>query len=342
MDHAFCGPATFQRLSPATVSGHGIGRRGLGVRGPPNDSGASGKTGAGGGGGAEGRAGGRAWPRGPARRSLAVAPSAGMAGGWRALLRAARRYPWPTNVLLYAALFSAGDALQQRLRGGPADWQQTRRVATVAVTFHANFNYVWLRLLERALPGRAPRAVLAKVLCDQAIGGPVAVSAFYAGERPERGPGPGRDPTRGPGAKVGGLEAGARGSWGLGWSQGLWGRTRLQAKGWGVKAGFQTAERARAGAGGRGARVGKSGDRRLRGEVQRWWLEKRRTRRPGSRIGVGTLGLCIVEWLEVSGSLGSRLDLEGGRTGGPPFPLGKGPNKRRGDHSSCPWRLQPQ
>ena len=105
-----------------------------------------------------------------------------MAGWWPALPRAARRYPWPTNVLLYAALFSAGDALQQRLRGGPADWQQTRRVATVAVTFHANFNYVWLRLLERALPGRAPRTVLAKVLCDQAIGGPVAVSAFYAGE----------------------------------------------------------------------------------------------------------------------------------------------------------------
>uniref|UniRef100_A0A7N5JUK6 MPV17 mitochondrial inner membrane protein like n=1 Tax=Ailuropoda melanoleuca TaxID=9646 RepID=A0A7N5JUK6_AILME len=104
-----------------------------------------------------------------------------MAGWWPALPRAARRYPWPTNVLLYAALFSAGDALQQRLRGGPADWQQTRRVATVAVTFHANFNYVWLRLLERALPGRAPRTVLAKVLCDQAIGGPVAVSAFYAG-----------------------------------------------------------------------------------------------------------------------------------------------------------------
>ncbi|XP_033696167.1 mpv17-like protein isoform X2 [Lagenorhynchus albirostris] len=102
-----------------------------------------------------------------------------MAGWWRELLRTVRRYPWPTNVLLYAALFSAGDALQQRLRGGPADWRQTRHVATVAVAFHANFNYVWLRLLERALPGRAPRAVLAKVLCDQAFGGPVYVSAFY-------------------------------------------------------------------------------------------------------------------------------------------------------------------
>lgn len=105
-----------------------------------------------------------------------------MARWWRALARAAGRYPWPTNVLLYAALFSAGDALQQRLRGGPADWRQTRRVATVAVAFHANFNYVWQRLLERALPGRTPRAILAKVLCDQAVGAPVAVSAFYTGE----------------------------------------------------------------------------------------------------------------------------------------------------------------
>ncbi|XP_052615557.1 mpv17-like protein isoform X4 [Peromyscus californicus insignis] len=59
-----------------------------------------------------------------------------MASWWRAFPRAARRYPWPTNVLLYAGLFSAGDALQQRLRGGPADWRQTRRVATLALTFH--------------------------------------------------------------------------------------------------------------------------------------------------------------------------------------------------------------
>lgn len=104
------------------------------------------------------------------------APGAGMASWWRAFPQAARRYPWPTNVLLYAGLFSAGDALQQRLRGGPADWRQTRRVATLAVTFHGNFNYVWLRLLERALPGRAPRTVLAKVLCDQTVGGPIALS----------------------------------------------------------------------------------------------------------------------------------------------------------------------
>ncbi|XP_030653902.1 mpv17-like protein isoform X2 [Nomascus leucogenys] len=102
-----------------------------------------------------------------------------MAGWWPALSRAARRHPWPTNVLLYGSLVSAADALQQRLQGGEADWRQTRRVATLVVTFHANFNYVWLGLLERALPGRAPRAVLAKLLCDQVVGAPIAVSAFY-------------------------------------------------------------------------------------------------------------------------------------------------------------------
>ncbi|PNI12448.1 T0192562 isoform 1, partial [Pan troglodytes] len=102
-----------------------------------------------------------------------------MAGWWPALSRAARRHPWPTNVLLYGSLVSAGDALQQRLQGREANWRQTRRVATLVVTFHANFNYVWLGLLERALPGRAPHAVLAKLLCDQVVGAPIAVSAFY-------------------------------------------------------------------------------------------------------------------------------------------------------------------
>uniref|UniRef100_G1R8E3 MPV17 mitochondrial inner membrane protein like n=1 Tax=Nomascus leucogenys TaxID=61853 RepID=G1R8E3_NOMLE len=102
-----------------------------------------------------------------------------MAGWWPALPRAAWLHPWPTNVLLYGSLLSAGDALQQRLQSGEADWRQTRRLATLVVTFHANFNYVWLGLLERALPG--PRAVQAKLLCDQVVGAPIAVSAFYVG-----------------------------------------------------------------------------------------------------------------------------------------------------------------
>ncbi|XP_048724237.1 bMERB domain-containing protein 1 isoform X4 [Caretta caretta] len=93
-----------------------------------------------------------------------------------------RRFPWLCNVLLYGSLFSAGDAAQQLLRRRPGqepDWAQTRHVALVALSFHGNFNYVWLRGLERALPGRAPGAVLAKVLCDQLVGAPVAILAFY-------------------------------------------------------------------------------------------------------------------------------------------------------------------
>ncbi|NXY09223.1 MP17L protein, partial [Pteruthius melanotis] len=98
-----------------------------------------------------------------------------------ALLRGVRRFPWLCNVLLYGGLFAAGDAAQQLLRGQPPDWAQTRRVALVALAFHGNFSYVWLRALERALPGRRPAAVLGKVLCDQLLGAPVAVLAFYTG-----------------------------------------------------------------------------------------------------------------------------------------------------------------
>ncbi|KAJ7398781.1 Mpv17-like protein [Pitangus sulphuratus] len=101
-----------------------------------------------------------------------------------ALLRGVRRFPWLCNVLLYGGLFAAGDAAQQLLRrrgGHPPDWAQTRRVALVALAFHGNFSYVWLRALERALPGRRPPAVLGKVLCDQLLGAPVAVLAFYTG-----------------------------------------------------------------------------------------------------------------------------------------------------------------
>ncbi|KAK9393202.1 Mpv17-like [Crotalus adamanteus] len=102
------------------------------------------------------------------------------------LARLVRRSPWVCNALLYGSLFAAGDAVQQQLRRRPgqrADWAQTGRVALVALTFHANFNYLWLRGLERLLPGRAPAAVLAKVGCDQLVGAPVAILAFYSGMR---------------------------------------------------------------------------------------------------------------------------------------------------------------
>uniref|UniRef100_A0A8C5TIC5 MP17L protein n=1 Tax=Malurus cyaneus samueli TaxID=2593467 RepID=A0A8C5TIC5_9PASS len=74
------------------------------------------------------------------------------AGDGRALLRGVRRFPWLCNVLLYGGLFA------------PPDWAQTRRVALVALAFHGNFSYVWLRALERALPGRRPPPCWASAL----------------------------------------------------------------------------------------------------------------------------------------------------------------------------------
>ncbi|XP_028913676.1 mpv17-like protein [Ornithorhynchus anatinus] len=102
--------------------------------------------------------------------------------GWHVWVRGlARRWQWPANVALYGSLFSAGDMVQQRLWGGEQDWQRTRCVALVAFGFQGHLNYTWLRLLEHALPGRRPRTVLAKVLCDQLLVPPVALSVFYTG-----------------------------------------------------------------------------------------------------------------------------------------------------------------
>ncbi|NXD28345.1 MP17L protein, partial [Spelaeornis formosus] len=95
----------------------------------------------------------------------------------RGLLRGVRRLSWLCNVL---RTLHDGDAAQQLLRGQPPDWAQTRRVALVVLAFHGNFRYVWLRALERALPGRRPAAVLGKVLCDQ-LPSPVTVLTFCTG-----------------------------------------------------------------------------------------------------------------------------------------------------------------
>ncbi|XP_030014267.1 mpv17-like protein [Sphaeramia orbicularis] len=110
-----------------------------------------------------------------------------------------KAHPYIGNVLGYTTLFASADLIQQSLLGGkPAaistsedslqsssavgiDWCQTGRVATVGFCFHANFNYHWLRALERMLPGSRVRMVTAKVVLDQLIAAPLTISAFYIG-----------------------------------------------------------------------------------------------------------------------------------------------------------------
>ncbi|XP_061530544.1 mpv17-like protein isoform X2 [Phycodurus eques] len=110
-----------------------------------------------------------------------------MSRAWAAF----RAHPYSSNVVGYTALFASADLFQQRVLGGrdasqasaAVDWRQTARVATVGFCFHANFNYQWLRWLERVLPGGGVRAVTGKVVVDQLVATPLTITAFYI-ERP--------------------------------------------------------------------------------------------------------------------------------------------------------------
>uniref|UniRef100_A0A3P9IMP6 Mpv17-like protein n=1 Tax=Oryzias latipes TaxID=8090 RepID=A0A3P9IMP6_ORYLA len=67
------------------------------------------------------------------------------------------------------------------LGGQDVDWKQTRNVAVVAFTFHGNFNFFWMRFLERRFPGTSAGMLLRKVLLDQTAAAPLATSVFYTG-----------------------------------------------------------------------------------------------------------------------------------------------------------------
>ncbi|XP_061632332.1 mpv17-like protein [Phyllopteryx taeniolatus] len=108
-----------------------------------------------------------------------------MSRAWAAF----RAHPYSSNVAGYTALFASADLFQQRVLGrrdasqasAAVDWRQTARVATVGFCFHANFNYQWLRWLERVLPGGGVRAVTGKVVVDQLVATPLTITAFYIG-----------------------------------------------------------------------------------------------------------------------------------------------------------------
>lgn len=104
-----------------------------------------------------------------------------------------KAHPYISNVLGYTALFASADVIQQSVLGGKRatgaasdassgiDWCQTARVATVGFCFHANFNYHWLRWLERMMPGGGVKMVTGKVVVDQLVAAPLTISAFYIG-----------------------------------------------------------------------------------------------------------------------------------------------------------------
>ncbi|KAM3873208.1 mpv17-like protein [Diretmus argenteus] len=109
-----------------------------------------------------------------------------------------KAHPYISNVVGYTTLFASADLIQQStLQGKPAadstsdppqlyrtsgiDWGQTARVAFVGFCFHANFNYHWLRGLERMLPGGGVKIITGKVVLDQLVAAPATISAFFIG-----------------------------------------------------------------------------------------------------------------------------------------------------------------
>lgn len=62
------------------------------------------------------------------------------------------------------------------------DWNQTFRVALVGFCFHSNFNYHWLRTLEKRFPGGGAKLIFVKVFLDQLVAAPATISAFYIGK----------------------------------------------------------------------------------------------------------------------------------------------------------------
>ncbi|KAM6971882.1 mpv17-like protein [Aplochiton taeniatus] len=98
------------------------------------------------------------------------------------VLKHIKRFPWVTNVTLYGCLFAGGDFVHQRFsRKGEIDWRQTRNVALVAFGFHGNFNFFWMRFLERRFPGNSIGMVLRKLFLDQTTAAPLATTVFYTG-----------------------------------------------------------------------------------------------------------------------------------------------------------------
>ncbi|XP_013986195.1 mpv17-like protein isoform X2 [Salmo salar] len=100
----------------------------------------------------------------------------------KAFIKHVKRFPWLTNVTLYGCLFAGGDFVHQLFsRNDKMDWRHTRNVAVVAFSFHGNFNFFWMRFLERRFPGNSVRMVVRKLFLDQTTAAPLATSVFYTG-----------------------------------------------------------------------------------------------------------------------------------------------------------------
>lgn len=92
------------------------------------------------------------------------------------------KYPLLGNVIVYGGLYSAGDLSQQTITNRPTyDFDSTKRVGGLGAGVFGPFYLFWYRSLDKFIPGAAAKAVVKKVVTDQAFAGPVGLFLFFTG-----------------------------------------------------------------------------------------------------------------------------------------------------------------
>ncbi|KAK3085309.1 hypothetical protein FSP39_001329 [Pinctada imbricata] len=86
------------------------------------------------------------------------------------------------TMVQYATLWTIADITEQKYISKKLqhDWHKTYRMATVGTLVVAPLVFGWIRLAERISPGKHWFSVFRKVLMDQVVFAPIAVSSFYA------------------------------------------------------------------------------------------------------------------------------------------------------------------
>lgn len=75
--------------------------------------------------------------------------------------------------------FSGAKVHQQERANGRPDYKKSVRMVTVGTFVVAPLVFTWMFLAERMFPGRAIKTVAKKMITDQVVFAPVAISTFY-------------------------------------------------------------------------------------------------------------------------------------------------------------------
>lgn len=81
----------------------------------------------------------------------------------------------------YATLWTISDSVEQKFisKKEQMDYKKSVRMVTVGTFVVAPLVFTWMFLAERMFPGRAIKTVAKKMITDQVVFAPMAISTFY-------------------------------------------------------------------------------------------------------------------------------------------------------------------